>query len=69
MLERGDFGPGLATALVEGRFLRASEWHLPGGLLRFGIPRRRDGEVRLEARIARTLPSARSGYWSLDALR
>ncbi len=69
VVERGDFTPNLAEDLNTGRFARASDWRTPQGVLRFGIPRRRDREVRLEIRLARSLPAARGGYWSFEQVR
>ncbi len=67
-LHRGAFGPSLGADLQAGSFVRAMEWDLPGGVLRFGIPRRVDGIVRMELRYARELPSAYDGDWSITEL-
>jgi hypothetical protein len=68
-IEAGEFGPGLATALCTGRFLRVYQWPTRAGVLRFGMPSRPDGIVRMEIRHARDLPPPESAAWSLFELR
>ena len=68
-IEEGDFRPGLAGALRTGQFLRVYQWPTSAGVLRFGIPSRPDGIVRMEIRHARDLPPPESADWSLFELR
>ncbi len=65
---RGEFGSSLAAELQSRRFIRAMEWRLPGGLLRFGIPRRLDGVVRMEAQFASSFTTPYDGDWSISEL-
>ncbi|MEQ8230264.1 MAG: hypothetical protein RLW61_08810 [Gammaproteobacteria bacterium] len=70
LLEEGAFGPNLVADLDARRFLRVMEWDTESGVLRFGIPRRLDGQVRMElqhrARFAGGLQDTR---WSLEEVR
>jgi hypothetical protein len=68
-IEEGAFGPGLSGALRTGQFLRVYQWPTQAGVLRFGIPSRPDGIVRMEIRHARDLPPPGSADWSLFELR
>jgi hypothetical protein len=65
--ESGGFSANLNADMVLGRFERRLDWRTGGGVIRFGIPRRIDGEVRMELTHARNLPPGDS--WGLDALR
>ncbi len=65
---RGEFSPALAADLRARRFIRVLEWRLPGGVLRFGIPRRLDGRIRMEARYAAAFRSPYDGDWSVSEL-
>ena len=67
--ERGDIDEDLVDAVNDGRVLRVLEWETPQGRLRFGIPRRLDGAVRMELQHATGFPSPRETLWSVDALR
>jgi hypothetical protein len=68
-IEEGDFGPSLPTTLRTGQFQRVYQWPTQAGILRFGIPSRPDGIVRMEIRHARDLPPPESNDWSLFQLR
>lgn len=66
----GEFGPDFARAVNEQRLLRLSEWQLAdGSLLRFGMPRRLDGQVRMEIHHARSFPPPGESRWSLEPIR
>lgn len=67
--ERGEIDSDLATAIAVDRAIRLYEWPTAEGRLRFGIPRRLDGTVRMELQHATRLPSPRETLWSVDALR
>ena len=64
--EKGDFNNDLAQNLANGEFLRNYEWHFPEGVVRLGIPRRTDRQVRIEIHFARTLPSIKLNRWGLE---
>ncbi len=65
---RGEFSPALAADIRARRLIRVMEWRLPGGVLRFGIPRRLDGRVRMEARYATAFRTPYDGDWSISEL-
>jgi hypothetical protein len=64
-LEEGAWGPGFATELAAGRFIRVAEWATPSGVLRLGIPRRLDGVARIEVHHQRGSRSPRDLAWGL----
>ena len=68
-IEEGEFGPNLPTRLSSNQFIRVYEWVINGQPLRFGIPLRTDGLVRMEIRYADRLPPADQNDWSLTRLR
>ena len=51
------------------RFIRVVQWELPGGVLRFGIPRRLDRRVRMEIQYAARFADPLSTRWSIEAVR
>ena len=65
----GGLGAGLAADLANGRFRRLIEWRTPTGRLRFGIPNRADGQIRIEIVHAARFASGLRGDWSIEALR
>ncbi|PHS22820.1 MAG: hypothetical protein COA84_12140 [Robiginitomaculum sp.] len=64
--EKGEFGPAIADDLATGQFARLVEWKAPGGTLRFGIPRRLDGQLRMELQFGRNFTDPRNALWSLE---
>ena len=68
-IEEGAFGPNLASRLATNQFARVYEWDIAGHRLRFGIPSRNDGLVRMELRYADSLSPAEQNDWSLNELR
>ncbi len=68
-IEKGDFTGNVAAKLRSQSLIRALEWRTDSGVLRFGIPGRLDGIVRMELRHAAALPNIRSGKWSLERVR
>ncbi len=67
--EQGDVPADLAAAVNAGQFIRNFEWLTDSGVVRLGIPRRLDGQVRIEARYAVSLPTDRETLWSLERVR
>lgn len=67
-LARGDFTARLDADVNAERFLRLSEWVREEGILRFGIPRRLDEQVRMEVHFARSFPPPMQTLWSLEEL-
>ena len=66
--DKGDFGSDMAAALSSDAFVRLSEWHSRQGILRLGIPRRLDGGIRMEIRLAADFPPTSISTWSIEAL-
>ena len=66
-LEEGLFSDKLAIELTLGRFERMLEWSTESGRLRFGIPQRLDGNVRMEILHTTEIPPGRN--WGVEALR
>ena len=67
--DQGDFVPGLGAELAAGRFIRVMEWNRDGGVLRFGIPRRLDGVVRMELQFAPGFASLKDTLWSMEQVQ
>lgn len=49
--------------------VRITEWSLGAGVLRLGIPRRQDGQLRLEVQLAAAFPPAADPRWSSEGVR
>ncbi|MBF0609869.1 MAG: hypothetical protein G8345_14095 [Magnetococcales bacterium] len=62
----GRFGPNMRAELFAGTFARLAQWPVKGGVLRLGIPRRLDGQVRIEIQTASSFPSPRQANWGLE---
>jgi len=69
VFNRGELRATLADDLQADQLIRLSEWRLPGGTLRFGIPRRLDRVVRMEVQIARSFPDPTQTRWGLEEVR
>lgn len=67
-VEQGEVLATLRQDVDEGSLVRLYEWPLEGGTLRLGIPRRLDGNVRIEIQFAREHRSPRDPNWSLEQL-
>lgn len=67
--DEGDLGPGLADRIRSGDTRRITQWRTPFGALRFGIPRRLDGLIRLELVHAADLPPPTQPDWSFEPFR
>ncbi|MDQ6954445.1 MAG: hypothetical protein Q9M20_03275 [Mariprofundaceae bacterium] len=63
---QGNFGANLGVDLAANKFIRVMEWKRDGGTLRFGIPRRLDGKVRMELQFGRNFPALKDTLWSLE---
>lgn len=66
--ERGNYGPGLAERHRAGLFARTTQWVLPGGILRLGLPRRLDGRLRVEIHWSENMGRLRDPIWGLELL-
>jgi hypothetical protein len=67
--DEGEFSENLALDVNSQRFVRITEWNTSYGVIRFGIPRRLDGQVRMEIQHATGFPSMTDTLWSVDAVR
>jgi hypothetical protein len=67
--EEGTLGPTFAADLNAGRVVRVIEWQVADGRVRLGIPRRLDGQVRIELQHAAGFAPPREASWSLEAVR
>lgn len=65
--EEGSFNTRLAVDQAMGKFERILEWETKSGHMRFGIPQRLDGNLRMEMVYAGEIPPGR--YWGVEALR
>lgn len=64
--ERGQFGVNVAADINSDTVIRLSEWRLPDGVLRLGIPRRIDEQVRIEIQYGAAFPPPTQTRWSLE---
>jgi len=67
--EEGAFGNDPLAELRGGDVRRALEWDHPDGPLRFGIPQRVDGQVRMELTVAPKLQTIRDPLWSVQEVQ
>ena len=65
----GEVTPNLVSDIQNGRFIRITEWSVPGGIIRFGVPRRLDGQIRMEVQFAKSFPPPRDAFWSIETAR
>jgi hypothetical protein len=67
--EDGTIGPNFVADLNMSRVVRVMQWSTPSGVLRLGIPRRLDGQVRMEIQHAASFGAPRDLLWSLEGVR
>lgn len=67
--DQGDFGANVALALNSDRFQRIVEWDSYFGVIRYGIPRRMDGELRIELQHMPHQLALSDTFWSLEEVR
>lgn len=67
--EDGEFGGDPIGELRRGDVSRALEWDHPDGLLRYGVPLRVDGQVRIELTLAPQLQTIRDPLWSVQEVQ
>jgi hypothetical protein len=67
--DRGNVTVNLINDINNGSFIRLTEWIRPGGTIRFGIPRRVDGRIRMELQYAPSFPSPTETLWSVEEVR
>lgn len=66
--EEGEIAPTLTADLSAGRIIRTTEWRTGDGTLRLGIPRRLDGQVRIDIQHANRFGAPRDALWGMDAV-
>jgi hypothetical protein len=67
--EEGNFAATFAADVNSARFIRIMEWQSEVGRVRLGVPRRLDGQVRIEVQHARSFPPPRDTLWSVETVR
>jgi hypothetical protein len=67
--DQGDFTPNMTAELAAGRFIRVMEWKRKDGILRFGIPRRLDGRIRMELQFGRFASGLKDTLWSMEEVQ
>ncbi len=68
-VDEGALGATFVADLNAARLIRVMEWQFDTGRLRLGIPRRLDGQVRIEIQYARSFGAPRDTAWSVEAVR
>lgn len=63
--EEGQFSNNVVDDINSERVIRVLEWDTPEGTLRYGMPRRMDGQLRIELQHASSFGSPRNTLWSL----
>lgn len=67
--EKGDFTGNLIRDVNRGELVRIMEWYGSDSVVRFGIPRRLDGQVRMELRHGERFPDINETLWSVETVR
>lgn len=68
-LQEGEFTANFVSDVNDQRLVRITEWVTDRGIIRFGIPRRLDNQVRMEIQYATSFPQPRETLWSIEAVR
>ena len=67
--ERGQLSGIFASDINSGRVIRISEWETEAGAIRLGIPRRLDGQIRIEVQHAEQFPPFLETLWSVEIVQ
>ncbi len=67
--DEGDVSAELVADINSSRFIRIVEWSRPGGIIRYGMPRRLDGRIRMEVQFADSFPPKRDPLWSIERVK
>jgi hypothetical protein len=67
--DRGDITANLLNDINNSSFICLTEWTRPNGTVCFGIPRRTDGQMRMELQYAASFPPVSETLWSVEAVR
>ena len=68
-IQNGDFTASFVADVNSQQLIRIVEWSTPYGVIRFGIPRRLDGHVRMEIQYGRIFPPTSETLWSIENVR
>jgi len=66
--ERGEFDNNIVNNLQSEDFIRIIEWKTEQGVVRFGIPRRTDGQVRIEIRYGKRFTTVPDNNWGIEGV-
>lgn len=64
----GKFTSNFREEINNGTLVRVAEWKSESGIIRLGIPKRLDKQIRIELHFAQSLPPSQSSFWSLEEL-
>ncbi len=67
--EQGTIDQNVFQNIGNGSLIRLYEWKKKEGTVRLGMPRRLDGEVRIEIQFARDFPSINDTLWSIEEIK
>lgn len=67
--EEGEFSSQFISDVNGQRFIRVLEWQTQYGIVRFGIPRRLDGQVRMEIQHRQRFLPPKNTLWSIEDVR
>jgi len=67
--EKGSFEGSFVRSINNGSLVRILEWDTPQGVMRFGIPQRYDGRVRMELQHANKVTPIGDNFWSVNSVR
>lgn len=67
--ENGQFSATLSEDIASGQFRRMYEWNKNGRIIRFGIPRRLDSQIRFELVGATEFPAPSNPIWGIDTAK
>jgi len=67
-IDRGNFNVDWISNLQKNKFSRIVEWQTDSGVLRFGIPRPKTGQVRIELQLRRQHLSPNNNDWGLSII-
>ncbi len=67
--DEGDASAELVADINSSRFIRIVEWSRPGGIIRYGMPRRLDGRIRMEVQFADSFPPKSDTLWSIERVK
>ncbi|MEW6095257.1 MAG: hypothetical protein AB1567_01840 [bacterium] len=67
--ETGEVDAELINNIKNRTFIRNYEWTKEDGVIRFGIPERLDGKIRMELQFANEFPTIQETLWSIEEIK